>query len=736
MKLYCIKPLLLLSLFLSLYPAKAQKQQLTDEQIIKFSSLNIVHQPMRVLYWLNDSQAVLGIPSDRVSGTLSNLMLADAKKKTLTPYNGSTYSTNFTPRVIIKNYALHLINATQDTIKVVDLRDDMVNPTLSPDGAYVAFTRNNDLYTLNINNKKETRWTLDGSDVILNGYASWAYMEEILGRSTNHRAFWWSPDSKHLAFFHSDDSQTPLFTFTEAEGQHGRLESLRYPKAGDEVTKVWLHIANIETGEITETKEPLVDEKSHSNRYLGTPIWRPDSKGILMQWMSHGQDYLKLFDANPTSGNCSELYNEQQKTWISLDTDNRVCYLESGQGFILQSDKSGWNHLYLHDINGKLLNPITSGEYTVKDILLIDEKNKTIYFTCQKDNITFTDLYKVGFDGKKLQRLTFGEYNHNISLSPGGQYFITTYSNYSTPSKVALINSAGKLIMELDSCKGSSFDRYELPKVEMVRVKSKDGKFDLPMKVIYPLNMKNGERYPIIVSTYGGPDAPRLRGGWELTLSQIWYAKEGVIQVTVDHRGSGHFGKLGINYMHRNLGYWEMEDFKQSVQWLIDNAQADPNKVCITGFSYGGYLSCYALAYAPEVFTHAMAGGSVTDWLLYDAPYTERFMDSPQENPDGYKNSSVFTHLPKMKGRLLIYHGEIDENVHVQNTTQLVCKMQDLGKDFEMMIFPSSRHGWRGVKRDFENKMRMEFIYNHFLEKPIPEILKSAESAIGGTGSY
>ncbi|MDR0659287.1 MAG: S9 family peptidase [Prevotellaceae bacterium] len=736
MKLLCLKHWLVVLLITCVYPLNAQKQQLTDAQIVKFNSLGIVHQPIRVLYWLNDSQAVLGVPENRATDSQPKLMLVDAKKKTMAPYNGTAYAPNLTPRVITKDNILYLINAASDTTKVVDIKDEITNPTLSPNGQYVAFTRNNDLYTLRIADKKETRWTFDGSDVILNGYASWAYMEEILGRFTAYRAFWWSPDSKYIAFFHSDDSETPLFTITEANGQHGRIESLRYPKAGDNITKVWLQMLNLEAGKIIKAEEPLVNGKIHDDRYLGTPIWRSDSRGILMQWMNHGQDYLKLFDVNAETGKIEELYSEKQKAWISLDTDNRVHYLDSGKGFILQSDKSGWNHLYLHNTDGKLINPITSGEYTVKSILHIDEKNKTIYFTCQKDNITFNDLYRVGFDGEKLQCLTFGEYNHAVSLSSNGEYFITSYSNHTTPARVDLYTNTGKLILGLDNTKGKDFDSYILPKVELVKVKAKDGKFDLPMKVIYPLNMKEGEKYPVIVSTYGGPNAPRLRGGWALTNSQCWYAKEGVIQVTVDHRGSGHFGKIGTDYMHRNLGYWEMEDYIQCVQWLIDNAQADPDKVCITGFSYGGYISSYALGYAPEVFTHAMAGGSVTDWLLYDAPYTERFMDSPQENPEGYKSSSVFTHLPNMKGKLLIYHGEIDENVHVQNTIQLVSKMQDLGKDFEMMIFPSNRHGWRGTKRDFENKMRMEFIYKYFLEKPIPEILRTAESAVGGAGSY
>lgn len=720
--------LLLLTITCSL---NAQKQQLADEQIVEFTSLGIVHQPLKVKVWLNDTQALLTIPSNSRQGEEGKLMLADAKKKTLTPYIGSDYKAIVKDYVLAKNYALYLVSSGGDTLKLKELNDEVTNPTLSPDGVYIAFTRHNDLYTYHIADGKETRLTFDGSDVILNGYASWAYMEEILGRATKYCAFWWSPDSKHIAYFNSDDSQTPLFTITEADGQHGRIESLRYPKAGDEVTKVKVGIVKPEGG------EPIFADFSNSGKhYFGKPIWRTDSKALWLQWMNHGQDKLKLYEVNPENGSKKELYSEEQKTWISLDTDDRIEFLESGKGFVMQSDKSGWNHLYLHDMNGKLVNPITTGDFSVKEALRIDEKNKVIYFICQKDNISFNDLYKVSLDGKKLQRLTFGNYNHSVSLSPNGEYFITTYSNYSTPAVTAMYSNAGKLLFELENCKGEDFDKYELPKVELVRVKSKDGKFDLPMRVIWPLNMQAGKKYPVIVSTYGGPDAPRLRGGWSLTSSQCWYASEGVIQVTLDHRGSGHFGKLGMNYLHRNLGYWEMEDFKQCARWLLDNAQADASKVCITGFSYGGYLSCYALGYTPEVFTHAMAGGSVTDWQLYDAPYTERFMDTPQDNPDGYKNGSVFTHLPNMTGKLLIYHGEIDENVHVQNTLQLVSEMQNLGKDFELMIFPSSRHGWRGVKRDYENKMRREFIYKYLLEKPIPNVLENAESAVGAAGSY
>lgn len=682
----------------------AQKQQLSDEQLMDVSRVKIAKQPVQAVRWFNDDTLLL-----------SNNLLVKTKTGEVST-NIPTDSPSLIKKMVVEQDGNIYLVTPEGKVQLTDTKERNDNPALSPDGTFVAFTRENDLYTIRLADKKETRLTFDGSDVILNGYASWAYMEEILGRATKHSAFWWSPDSRQLAFFHSDDSQTPLFTITEAKGKHGTVETWRYPKAGDKVTEVKVSFVQPEGSVIV-----YADIENDAPHYIGTPIWRLDSKGLWVQWMNKGQDKLALYEVNPTSGAKRQLYTEEQETWVSIDTKDRVRFLESGKGFILQSDKSGWNHLYLHDMNGKLINPITSGEYTVLNVLKIDEKNKTIYFTCYKDNVGCEDFYSVKMDGSKLKRLSFGNYSHRVSLSPNAKYFVTSYSNVSTPTRLALYTTQGKLVAELDNAKDVDFDKYELPTREVVKVKSKDGKFDLPMIVTYPLSREKGKTYPVFIYTYGGPNTAVVRNVWTwATNNNPWLAKEGVIQVTMDHRGSGHAGKVGQNYMHRKLGYWEIEDYKQCVQWLVDNLQADPAKVCISGFSYGGYITCYALAYAPEVFTHAFAGGSVTDWELYDAPYAERFMDSPQENPEGYKNSSVFTHAANIKGMLLLYHGEMDENVHVQQSLQLASKLQDSDINFEMMVYPSERHGWRGSKRTFENNQRTRFIYKYLLEKPIP----------------
>ena len=302
---------------------------------------------------------------------------------------------------------------------------------------------------------------------------------------------------------------------------------------------------------------------------------------------------------------------------ITLD-DERIHFLDNSKNFIIESDQTGWNQLYLYDETGKQINAITSGKFTVLNVNHVDEKKGIVYFTARsRENTARIDFYSISFNGKNLQRLTFGNYNNtNINLSPDGGNFITTYSNMATPPVMTLVNNKGKIIKELGNSKGDQFADYNLAKTDLLRVKSDDGLYDLPMRVLWPLNIDKTKKYPVLISTYGGPNAGTCWDTWSLNGNQQFYAKEGLIQVVMDHRASGHFGKEGVNFMYRNLGYWEMKDYTTMVKWLIANGNADSTKICITGFSYGGYMTCYALTYGSDVFTHGMAGGSVTDWEI------------------------------------------------------------------------------------------------------------------------
>jgi dipeptidyl-peptidase 4 len=378
--------------------------------------------------------------------------------------------------------------------------------------------------------------------------------------------------------------------------------------------------------------------------------------------------------------------------------------------------------LYLYNIDGTLVNQITEGQFTVNELERIDEKAKQIFFTARKENSARIDFYKIGFDGKGLTRLSFGDYTHDeISLSPNSKYFITTYSNISTPPRIALLDVNGKLIRELGDSKGYEFDNYDLAKVELRRVRSADSLFNLPMKITYPLNFDPNKKYPVLISIYGGPNAGRVYDRWDGNLTAQWWAKEGIIQVAMDNRSSGHFGKAGMDYIYRQMGKYEIEDYMECTQWLRKQPFVDTTKVCITGGSFGGYITCMALTYGANVFTHGMAYYSVTDWSLYDTHYTERFMSTPQDNPDGYKLTSPQNYVKNYKGLLLIVHGNVDDNVHLQNSIQFINKLQDLNKHFEFMIYPGERHGWRGLKKIHSNNEANKFIYDQLLNKPMPD---------------
>ncbi len=591
------------------------------------------------------------------------------------------------------------------------------NPTLSPDNQYVAFTRNHDLYTIRVSDGRETRYTSDATDVIYNGWASWVYFEEILGRASRYKAFWWSPDSKTLAFMRFDDTQVPMFPIYGSTGQHGYLEQTRYPKAGDSNPEVKVGFVPVEGGSVV-----WADFNEKDDQYFGEPYWSFDSSNLMVQWMNRDQTSLKFYEVDPQTGGKKEIYDERQDAWIDLSHSERITYLEDNKHYILKSDKTGWAHYYLYELDGTLVNPITEGKWQVSALQLVDEKNKVIYFTARKEHSATVDLYRVDYSGKNLQRLTFGDYTHQVSVSPDGKHFITTYSNVSTPTKVALLDNKGKLVKELADSKAADFDDYIYAKTELITIPTPDG-YQLPVTITWPTDFEENKPYPVIFSIYGGPDAGTVRNTWKGTANQHW-ANEGIIQVSVDHRASGHFGKEGVALMHRNLGHWEMEDYITAAKWLKSKPWVAKDKLLITGHSYGGYMTCLALTKGADYFDYGIAGAPVTSWELYDTHYTERFMDTPQDNPEGYKNGSVLPYVDHYKGVLRIMHGDMDDNVHMQNTIQLVDALTTAGKYFELMIYPGSRHGWGREKTAHDRMERIRFYYQYLLEKPVPDELK------------
>ncbi|MEP6746419.1 MAG: DPP IV N-terminal domain-containing protein [Bacteroidota bacterium] len=672
----------------------AQKKNITYEQAFKGTPANII-QPIADSKWIDDNHYTV-------------------MRKDTTDGHIKAFSTDLQTGQIL----LYEPIVKAPLIQTEPMVYDAINVTASPDKKWVAFTKkDHNLYAMDIASKKQIKLTTDGSETILNGYSSWVYYEEILGRPTHYRAFWWSPDSKQVSFMRFDESQVPVFPIYWSTGQHGYLENQRYPKAGDKNPEVKIGIIAVE-----EAKTVWADFNPADDQYFGMPYWSPTGQ-FWVQWMNRAENHLVIYNIDLANGSKTSVYDEKQATWIDLDDNDRVQFLESGKGFILKSDKTGWRHFYLYDMTGKLTNAITQGDYTTGEIFKVDEKAKLIYFAARKENSARWDLYSAALDGRTLNRLSTGNYSYaGMNFSPNGKYFITTYSNISTPNTTVVMDIKGKIIRTAATIKGPEFDNYALPKKELVTVKSADGLFDLPVLITYPVNFNPQKKYPVLVSIYGGPNAGTVYDQWRLSPVELWWAQEGLVQVAFDNRSSGHFGKKGMNYIYRQLGKFEIEDFMACGRWMKQQPWVAENKLCITGGSFGGYMTCMALTFGADVFDYGIANSSVTDWQLYDAHYTERFMNTPQENPDGYKNSSVLTYASKYKGLLRITHGTSDDNVHMQNTMQFISMLEDHKKHFELMIYPGERHGVSGAKGIYSRTESYLFYYKNLLEKPMPAI--------------
>ncbi len=583
------------------------------------------------------------------------------------------------------------------------------NPKLSPDGKKVVFTKEHNLFVVDTESGEVTQLTFDGTDDIYNGWASWVYMEEILGRATRHKAYWWSPNGEMIAFLHTDDSPVPKFPIFNSKGVHGKLEWEHYPKAGDPNAHVKLGIVHLENNNIV-----WVEEDETLDQYTAWPFWTPDSKELFYQVLNRGQDTLQILSADPNTGKNKEIYTETQTTWVEFFED--IYIFENGSGFILRSDKDGWRHLYYYNMNGKLLNRITESDWAVNEIKYVDEDNGVIYFEGSESSTLENHLYKVKFDGTDFELLTKSGWTHNTTVSPHGKYFYDTYSNISEPAKLELFNGDGESIKLIGDRKTEIFDEYKLGITELFTITTSDG-VELPAKWVLPPDFDKTQKYPVIFSVYGGPGVKDVKNDFYRFLDRFFIAQNEIIYFVIDHRGSAHFGKKGTSLMYRNLGKWEMNDYIEAVKWLRELPFVDETRIGIEGGSYGGYLAALALTLGADYFTHGVAAYAGTAWELYDNVYTERFMDKPNDNPEGYKFGSVMTHAEKYKGHLLITHGMMDDNVHVQNALQLVDKLTDLDKDFELMLYPSSRHGVRFPKWIHAQRNKWNFWYRYFFGK-------------------
>ncbi|MDD4057953.1 MAG: DPP IV N-terminal domain-containing protein [Bacteroidales bacterium] len=575
------------------------------------------------------------------------------------------------------------------------------NPELSPNGEYVAFTRNSDLYTIGIDGTNEVRYTNDGSELILNGWASWVYYEEILGRASRYKAFWWSPDSRTIAFMRFDDSNVPMFPIYEPSGKHGKVVRTRYPKAGDSNPLVRIGFADIASGSVL-----WGDFNELDDQYFGTPYWNSNSDELLVQWMDREQSNFMLYSVFRNSGEKRVVYKEHQDTWIDWLEEVRF----GKNGFYFVRDFELWEQIYYQSYDGKDFVKLTDNKNWGVRFLNFDEENRTLYFTARRETSVKNDFYLLswnkGVKKSEIKRLSVSDWNYSsVVLSPDMKNFVANVSTLSDPTATIIVSlgkggvgKRGDYIFVQDAADGVNLE--SLPKAEMLYITTHDG-YRLPASVIWPEKMDKTKKHPVIVSMYGGPNSGTVMNSWRNPSedTKFWY-KKGVIQISIDHRASGHCGKEGLNFIHRNLGKQEIADYILWAKFLNTLPFVDSQKIGITGFSYGGTMTLLALTEGADYFRFGVAGGGVYDWHLYDTHYTERYMDTPQKNPVGYKTTSVLGLVSKYRSelgsRLFITHGTSDDNVHFQNTLQLIDALQKAGKQFDLMIYPGGMHGYRG----------------------------------------
>ncbi len=560
----------------------------------------------------------------------------------------------------------------------------------SPDGRFVAHVRAGNLYVTDVATQTERALTSDGGGDVSNGLADWVYGEEVFDRGP--RAFWWSPDSKQIAFMRYDDAPVHKFRVIDELPTGQRVEEAPYPKAGAANPLVKLGLAPVGGGPVRWAD---LGNYSETGSLLLRAGWWPDGQNAYLYVQDRAQTWLDVCAVAP-DGALKRLFRETTKAWV--DDPGPPVFLKDGS-FLLTSSRTGWRHLYHYGADGKEKRALTSGEWELTTgafqshpVELVDEKGGWVYFTAKKDSPLASNLYRVKLDGTGLERLTTAAGDHRVSVSPAGGLFIDTWSDHARPTKVRLCKADGSAARTLDTNPVYTREEYRTGTYELVRIPTPDG-FELDGSLLKPPGFDPKRHYPVWVQTYAGPHMPTVHDSWGGgRLHDEMLAQRGFVVFHIDPRSSTDKGDRSTWTAYRRLGVQELKDLETAVKWLTAHEWADPSRVGLSGGSYGGFMTAYALTHS-KLFAADVATSAVTDWRNYDSIYTERYMNTPQENPDGYDATSVVKAARNLSGRLLIVHGVMDDNVHVQNALQLVDALQRADKDFEVMIYPRARHG-------------------------------------------
>lgn len=616
---------------------------------------------------------------------LGGLSSQDAKQLA----NRGSYDFNHNETAVLINFANDLFYyelGSDKAIRVTNGAEEEVGETFSPNDRMIGFVRSNNMYVFDLATQRERRLTTDSSPKILNGRLDWVYQEELYGRG-NFEAYWWSPDSTMLAYLRLDENPVHEFTVVDHIPYRQNVEVTPYPKAGDPNPVVQLGVINAAGG---ATRWVDTYKYQPSDLLIVRVSWTPDSKQVAYQAQNREQTFLDLNFANARDGKVTTAFRETTKAWVAAL--NNPHWLKDGS-FLWESERNGWQHLYHYSADGKLLRQVTDGNWEVRSFEGIDEEKRVAYFAATEHSHIAPNAYRIRLDGSGLTRLTTGEGSHTVSMSPRFNLLVDRWSDINTPAKTRLLDTDGKLVRVIEENKVEALGQYKLGKAELMQVKTRDG-FVMEAMMIKPPDFNSNKKYPVFQFTYAGPNAPQVRNAWG-GASYMWHqlmAQKDYLIWIVDNRTASSKGTEPAWQVYKNFGELELRDIEDGLAWLKTQPFVDASRIGISGWSYGGFMTSYALTHSKS-FKVGIAGGSVTDWRDYDTIYTERYMQTPQNNPEGYRKSSPVHAAKDLSGKLLLIHGAIDDNVHMQNTIQFVYELQKAGKQFELMIYPKSRHG-------------------------------------------
>ncbi len=659
-----------------------------------------------------------------------------------------------TAAMFIHENDLYYATLSGSAVRLTSTPEPEEHPTFSPDGQFVAFVRSNDLWVVDVRTQRERALTTGGTDLIRNGKHDWVYFEELYNR--NWKAFWWSPDSKRLAFLQVDSTPVPRFKLQADHAEPRIIEEVPYPEPGDPNPLVklgivtaaggnvrWADLSDYNPGHylITGVLWPAVPSTSPDTK-------PPDSTAVWCYVQNRVQSWLDVLTIPVSGAKPKRMMRETTEAWVEPQGEPR--FLKDGS-FILASERTGYRHLYHFDKAGALKTAITRGEWEARSIEHIDEATGFVYIMGTADGSIGQNLYRVKLDGSDFQRLTrpFVTYDtigtdlddlsdedrrtiereapapdhggsHTVSFSPSGRYYIDTWSDHRTPPQVGLFSADGTFVRALDTNPVYTMQEYKRGQFGLFKVPTRDG-FLLEASVLLPPEFDPDLKYPVWLMTYAGPHAPTVSDSWAggRTGDEAMASMgSGVIVFRVDPRSASGKGAKSAWSAYKQLGIQELADLEDAVKWLAQRPYIDPERVGISGGSYGGFMTAFALTHS-KVFSAGVASASVTDWRDYDSIYTERYMLMPQDNIDGYEKTSVVAAAKDLHGKLLILHGTMDDNVHMLNSLKLVRALQSANKQFEFMLYPGSRHGIGG---NHHRRLFREFIQRAFgLSATAPE---------------